>query len=68
MENLTMNIMNKKTYMIPCVSVVRVNIQPLLSGSTLNPEDANPTVVVSDEQYGGTFSSRGNGDFWDDED
>lgn len=59
--------MNKKTYMIPCISVVRVNIQPLLSGS-LNPDESNPSVVVSDEQYGGTFSSRGNGDSWDDED
>ena len=62
-----MNIMKKKTYIIPCINVMHVNIQPLLYTSTLNPEDdPNPGVIVTNGEYHETFSSRG-GNTWDDD-
>ena len=60
----------KKPYLIPCTSVVRVEVRPLLTGSALDDKDNNPSVEVSDEEYDGTFSSRKHGNshnVWDEE-
>ncbi len=61
-----MNMMKKKTYIIPCINVMHVTIQPLLYGSTLSPEDGGTGVTITDGDYHDTFSSRGSG-FWDED-
>lgn len=61
-----MNMMKKKTYIIPCINVMHVTIQPLLYGSTLSPEDGGTGVTITNDEYHDTFSSRGSG-FWDED-
>lgn len=58
----------KKTYISPNAVVLTITPATIMVGSTLNPEDTNPTVIVSDETFtDGFFSSRGGGSFFDDE-
>lgn len=58
----------KKTYISPNAVVLTITPATIMGASTLNPEDTNPTVTVSDETFtDGFFSSRGGGIF-DDED
>lgn len=56
----------KKNYMSPATIVVTVATQQMIASSTLDASSDNPSVEVSSNKYGGTFSSR-RGDFWDDE-
>lgn len=57
----------KKYYESPVTILVAIEIQQMIASSTLNASDGTPSVEVSSEQFGGTFSARGGGS-WDDED
>lgn len=53
----------KKAYLSPAIDIIALNTQQFLAGSSLTTSD--PSVTVSDEEYTGTFSARG--DDFDDE-
>ncbi len=55
----------KKNYEKPATIIMAVETQQMIASTTLNPN--NPSVEVSSESFGDTFSSRGD-DSWDDED
>ena len=59
----------KKIYNSPNIIVLAITPSTIMGASTLNPEDTNPTVIVSEDAFtDGFFSSRGGGSFFDDED
>lgn len=50
----------KKTYSTPSVIVVRIGVHQFLAASTLDPQETNPTVTVSNETLENDyFSARG---------
>ena len=59
----------KKKYITPSMLEFRIEAQPILSGSKLDPYSDTPTVAPdSNEQISGGFGSRGFDGDWDDED
>ena len=58
--------------MTPNTSIISVDTQQMIAASTLkqtdNGSNAEVDVTTTDEGYGGTFSSNGGFNFWNDED
>ena len=58
--------------MTPNTSIISVDTQQMIAASTLEQtnsgSNAEVDVTTTDEGYGGTFSSNGGFNFWNDED
>lgn len=46
----------KKLYASPIVETYKIELQQVIAGSTLDPDD--PTVTIGEEVHHGPFSSR----------
>lgn len=49
----------KKIYQTPQTEAFAIELQTIIAGTTLNAEDAAPTVEVTDGEYHSTFGARG---------
>lgn len=57
----------KKNYISPATIIMAIEVQQMIASTTLDSNSSNPSVEVSSQSFGGTFSSRSGGSSWDDE-
>ena len=57
--------MNKKYYVTPSVRVLTLDSADMLATSILNATEDDLSVILSDDEYNGEFSSRRN--VWDED-
>lgn len=57
--------MNKKYYVAPSARVLTLDSEDMLATSILNAAEDDLSVILSDDEYNGEFSSRRN--VWDED-
>jgi len=62
-----MTIMKKNYYIAPAVRVVTCEEELMTGASQFDPGEDTQTLIPTEEEYSGEFTSRSGGGLWDDE-